>query len=116
MIKKDFLKLIQSYLEIQNFLDKLEDLKIFVEHESLMTGVDELLFYSIQNEYGENGLDWTTWWLFELPLIKECSKEHDDTIYAKEEDGTPIKLDTLDDLYTFLEQLKKDNAQNNLRS
>lgn len=103
MTKEDFLKFVDSCNNIYSFHDRLSDIGIEIKNGEYSTSIEDIIYFIIKREYGESGLDWFTWWLYELPMLKnKNSKEH----YAIEADGTPIILDTPEQLYDFLEKNK----------
>lgn len=108
MKKEDFLKIVDLYNNIYSFHDRLSDIGIEIKNCKYSNSIEYIIYFIIKTEYGENGLDWFTWWLYELPILKnKNSKEY----YATEADGTPIILDTPEQLYDFLEKNKMENEQ-----
>lgn len=105
MTKKDFCEIIDSCNTIYDYHGKLTEVGIDITNRKYLNSIDYFIYYIINNEYGENGWDWFSWWLYELPSLKrKDSKES----YATEADGTPIILDTPEQLYDFLEKNKND--------
>lgn len=104
MVFEDFKKHIEAIQFIDNYRSKLYELGIDVENKELDSAVNTLAFGWVLDLYGEEGHDWVTWWLYELPGLKKRHGERE--AFAYNPDGSPINLDTIDDLYKFLEELK----------
>lgn len=106
MTRDDFKKIIDNTNAISDFNKKLYDLGINVENEIVYTTVEHLTEILIRETFGNDAYDWFEWWMYELPFLKgEMHKKP----YARKADGTPIVLDTADDLYDFLVTLKEEN-------
>lgn len=103
MITKDvFLKIVEINQRNDSNTDLLRNIGIYIIDSPFNEDLYFLTNYIISKEYNKEGLDWFSWWLYELPMMKEKhdSKEH----FAYNEDGTPIILDTPEQLYEFLEE------------
>lgn len=96
--RKDFKELIESSQKILEFFDNCHKAGIDI-HDSIRDNIDHIEYLLIKENFGEDGYGWFTWWMYELPSLK---KSNPDDNHAFENDGTPIKLDTVDDLYNFL--------------
>ena len=68
----------------------------------------------MKENFGEDGFGWFLWWKYELPSLKKTNPNDN---HAFNNDGTPIKLDTVDDLYDFLlENYSNKNGENKYNS
>lgn len=105
MTKKDFCEIIDSCNTIYDYHEKLTEVGIDITNRKYLNSIDYFIYYIINNEYGKNGWDWFSWWLYELPSLKRKTPKES---YATEADGTPIILDTPEQLYDFLEKNKND--------
>lgn len=105
MTKQEFLEVIDSINTIYSFKDNLYKIGVEIKDKELINSIEYLIYFIIKKEYGDSGLDWFYWWLYEFPSLKRKDlKEY----YATEADGTPIILDTPEDLYNFLEKNKSE--------
>lgn len=105
MTKKEFCEIVDSYNNICTFHDKIMENGIEFTNNKYITSIEYLIYFIIKKEYGANGWDWFSWWFYELPCLKR--KELKES-YASESDGTPIIIDTPEQLYEFLEKNKND--------
>lgn len=101
MIKEDFLKVIEINQRNDSNTDLLRSIGVCIIDSTFNEDLFFLTNYILSKEYNKEGLDWVSWWLYELPMMKgkHDSSEH----FAYNEDGTPIILDTPEQLYEFLE-------------
>ena len=101
MKKSDFIKIINIIEENNKCCDDLNKLGIQIDNFILWENSGVLYDYILEKEYTEEGIDWIFWWLYDYPKLKEkeSNKPH-----AWDKDGNPIKLDSIDDLYYFLEK------------
>ena len=101
MKKTDFIKIINIIEENNKCSDDLNKLGIQIEDLILRENACVLYEYILEKEYTGEGLDWIFWWLYDYPELKEKepNKHH-----AWDKDNNPIKLDSIDDLYYFLEK------------
>lgn len=88
-----FIKLVQSY---NNNFDKLYELKVDLVNSFLFEDFGILSDLYLDSNYTEEGKDWINWWLFEKPIDNED--------HAFDEEGNPIKLETIEELYEFVKQ------------
>lgn len=102
---EDFLKIINICEESDINSTILNNIGINISDSYITESIDYLISFIIKNEYGQDGYDWFNWWCYELPSLKE---KYPNDIHAKECDGTPIILDTPEQLYNFLEKLKNE--------
>lgn len=98
--RKDFKDLIDSCQKITEFFENANKAGISIKDE-VRDNIGHIEYLIIKENFGENGYDWFNWWMYELPSVRKKEvKEY----YASEADGTPIILDTPDQLYDFLLQ------------
>lgn len=100
--KEDFLKIVEINQRNDSNTDLLRTIGIYIIDSPFNEDLYFLTNYILNKEYNKEGLDWISWWLYDLPMIKEKhdSEEH----FAYNADGTPIILDTPEQLYEFLEE------------
>lgn len=109
MNKVTFLKLLNLVSNIENYLDKLENLGIITESPIINE------FYSfidsvIIDSYGLEGLQWVQWWIYEK------SKNPELKAYETDENGERIEIiKTVDELYEYLEIKNNVNLNRNER-
>lgn len=103
MTKKEFCEIIDSCNTIYNFHDKLMEIGINITNRNYLSSIEYFIYFIINHDYGKDGWDWFYWWLYELPSLKRKDLKES---YATEADGTPIILDTPEQLYEFLEKIK----------
>lgn len=114
MTKERFKELIHLMLEHNEFYDKLYDLGIdainckYLETAGIF--FDELM----KSEFGEDGLDLVSWWLYEDVdhKIYESTEETKEWYYPGEEiHGKVIAdLNNIDDLYDYLTKGGRDEV------
>lgn len=91
--KEQFLKSLEVARKRSEFIDKLYDLHIdILECED---GFDDIFALFTKAVFTEEGEDWYYWYLYEKPSLRG-------EINAWEADGTPIILDTDEDLWNYL--------------
>lgn len=111
--KKDFKEFVESSQKITEFFDNCYKIGIDI-HDKVRDNIGHIEYLLIKENFGEDGFGWFLWWKYELPSLKK-SKPNDN--HAFESDGTPIKLDTVDDLYDFLlENYSNKNGENKYNS
>ena len=103
--RKDFKDLVDSCQKIREFFENANKVGIHVKDE-LINNIGNLEYMVIKQNFGDDGYDWFNWWMYELPSLRKMVMKES---YASEADGTPIILDTVDQLYDFL-------LQNNIES
>lgn len=110
--KKDFKEFVESSQKITEFFDNCY--KIGIDIHKVRDNIGHIEYLLIKENFGEDGYGWFTWWMYDLPSLKKSSPNDN---HAFESDGTPIKLDTVDDLYDFLlENYSNKNGENKYNS
>ena len=99
--KGEFIKLINNYKEFQNYVDKVVELKIDLINSLFHEYPCKLFDWVIRNHFDEDGEDWISYYLYDLPNL-EPNKEH---VFDK--DGNPIPLENLDDLWNLVKDNRK---------
>lgn len=98
MNKVTFLKLLNLVSDIENYLEKLEQLGITITENPLTDEVYSSINAVIMDAYGLDGLKWVEWWIYEK------SKNPELKAYEIDEDGEQIEIiRTVDELYDYLE-------------
>ena len=98
--KKDFIKLIEGIQGFSKYLDKLDDLKVYVIESELHEYPYRLFDFIIGQAFDEDGEDWINYYLYELPSLGEG-----DHVFGK--DGTVIPLKNIDDLWELVKDYRK---------
>jgi len=98
--REKFKDLVYKMLGINEFYDKLYELGIDITECKYMDAAgiffDELMIH----EFGEDGMDLISWWLYE---------DVDHVLYEDESEGKPVAdLNNIDDLYTYLTEGGRD--------
>lgn len=93
MTREQFKKYIRKVEEVSEFSGKLSDLGVEILNCKELFYVDEIFSAWVKSDFGEEGEDLVSWWLYE---------DVDKILYK--EDGGEISLEDIDDLYTFLEK------------
>lgn len=101
MIKSDFIKIINIIEENNKCSDDLNKLGIQIDNFILWENACVLYEYILEKEYIGEGIDWIFWWLYDYPQLKE---KEPNKPHAWDKNNNPIKLDSIDDLYYFLEK------------
>lgn len=96
--KKGFKEFVESSQKITEFFDNCYKIGIGI-HDKVRDNIGHIEYLLIKENFGEDGYGWFTWWMYDLPSLKKSSPNDN---HAFNSDGTPIKLDTVDDLYDFL--------------
>lgn len=107
MTREDFHDFVDSCQTIDTFIEKLNEIGLEFRNNEVVHSILHIQYLVICRDYGVDGLDWFSWWMYELPALKK--KELKES-YASEPDGTPIILDTVDQMYDFLENIKTNNG------
>ena len=98
MNKVTFLKLLNLVSDIENYLEKLEQLGITITENPLTDEIYSSINAVIMDAYGLDGLKWVEWWIYEK------SKNPELKAYEIDEDGEQIEIiRTVDELYDYLE-------------
>ena len=115
MTKERFKDLVYKMLEHNEFYDKLYDLGIdainckYLEFAGIF--FDELM----RNEFGEDGLDLISWWLYEdvdHKLYAPCVEQREYYYPGEEIHGEVIAdLNNIDDLYDYLAEGGRDGVE-----
>jgi hypothetical protein len=103
MNKELFLDIIKINQDIDNEISSLSKLGIDIIDNKIVSNIYKLINSIIKNEYGKTGDDWYSWWICELPSLKE---KHPEQPHAWDKNNNPIVLDTPEQFYEFLENLK----------
>ena len=112
MTKEKFKELMYKIQEYNEFLDKLLELGIDIYNSKFAYYADEFFDDIMRNEFGDDGMDLISWWLYED--VDHKIYEHDDNLkewyYPEEEiEGKVIAdLNDIDALYDYLTQDKKE--------
>lgn len=93
LTKEQFLKSLKIARDRSTFIDKLYALNVDIIE--CQDGFDEMFDLFIKTTFTEEGQDWYSWYLYEKPMLKG-------EVNAWEADGTPIILDTDEDLWEYL--------------
>jgi hypothetical protein len=101
MTKEVFTKIISSIQDIIKMTNQLSKIGVIISNSPIYDNTLFLCEYIFEKEYGKEGLEWINWFLYDLPEVKTHSKNKH---HAFDENGNSITLDTMDDLYDFLEK------------
>ena len=71
-----------------------------IEYSDLYHGIITELFKEI---FTDEGWDWIAYYLYEIPMFRGVFSDGKD-YYATEEDGTPIYLRNVEELYSYLQK------------
>ena len=92
MTREQFKKYIREIEEIAELSDKLADFGIETIECKELFRAEEIFFAWLEQDFGKNGADLVSWWLYEdVPKV----------IY--EPDGSETNLENIDDLYSYVE-------------
>ena len=106
MEQSRFNEIIETCNKMSEFIDKLYELKIDIINTPLFEYFNTMESICIKNEYGDEGYDWFSWFLYE-----KMSSKNPDEMKAWDADGNEICA-TAEDLYTFLEENYAKNLDN----
>lgn len=106
MKKEAFNNIIKISNNISNYTDKLYDLKIDITNSPFFYDFNTLEAICIKNEYGDEGFDWYSWFMYEKMYSK-----NPDSLKAYDENGNEI-LRNIDELYHYLEKNYSKNLDN----
>lgn len=93
LTKEQFFELIKKVLEFDRITDKLHDLNIQIF--DAFPQVHELEDLFINSFLTKEGADWYYWYMYEAPTLGEGP-------HAWEKDGTPIIMDSPEDLWNYI--------------
>ena len=74
MLYSDFKNVLDAVREIDKFIDQAQKLGINMVDSPLFDNLSVLLKVSMTEAYTENGYDWVSWYLYELPMLKNTVK------------------------------------------
>lgn len=100
MTKNEFIKVITSIQNLNKTANQLSKIGVIITNSPIYDSMSFLSDYIFKKEYGEEGLGWVNWFLYDLPEVKRYSN---DKHHAYDSNGIPIILNTITDLYNFLE-------------
>lgn len=99
MKKITFLKLLDLISNVGKDTEKLEELGIDVCESTLVNGMCELFDSVMEDTYGQQGLEWVQWWVYEK------SRNPDLQAFETDEDGVQTEIiRSVDELYEYLEE------------
>lgn len=93
LTKENFLKFIELIKEFDKTAEKFQDLHIQIY--MAFPQVDDLENLFINSFLTKEGADWYYWYMYEAPTLGEGQ-------HAWEEDGTPIIMDSPEDLWNYI--------------
>lgn len=109
MKKETFLAVLGYMDEIDKFVDTLNEAGLEFFDTKCFDSICRIERILFENEYGTNGYEWIEWYLYDLPELKE---KYPDQTFASEQDGTPIILNSREDLYEYLEKNYRNDTDN----
>lgn len=104
MLYNDFKNVLDAVREIDKFIDQAQKLGIDMVDSPLFDNLSVLLKVSMTEAYTENGYDWVSWYLYELPMLKQHRKEGEKEEYAWDENKKPIDMSSDEALWKYLEK------------
>lgn len=93
--KNEFIKLIEDFQKYTEIFSKLYELKIDIINSDLHEYPCKLFDYIINISFNNNGQDWISYYLYEIPFLGGNPK-------IKDENGKEISLENLDDLWNLI--------------
>ena len=105
---EDFKQMYDDAKEIDGIVDKLYDLGVDIVDSRLMEIAHETQNRLVRALYGDAGLDWFNWYVYERPMAV-AGKEQGSPA-AWDEDGNPM-LNNLSELHAYLEELGADTGE-----
>lgn len=93
--KNEFMKLIEDFQKYTEIFSKLYELKIDIINSDLHEYPCKLFEYIINKSFNENGQDWISYYLYEIPFLGRNPK-------IKDENGKEIPLENLDNLWNLI--------------
>lgn len=99
MKKVTFLKLLDLISNVGKDTEKLEELGIDVCESTLVNGMCELFDAVMEDAYGQEGLEWIQWWVYEKSRNPELKA------FETDEHGNEVEIiRSADELYEYLEE------------
>lgn len=99
MKKVTFLKLLSLISNVGKDTEKLEELGIDVCESTLVNGMCELFDTVMEDAYGQGGLEWVQWWVYEKSRNPELKA------FETDEHGNDVEIiHNVDELYEYLEE------------
>lgn len=99
MNRTTFLELLSLVEDVNKFIDKLEELGIDICENPLVSSVYKLFDTIISDSYGQEGLEWVQWWVYEKSNNPELKA------YETDEQGNEVEIiRNVDELYNYLEK------------
>lgn len=99
MNKITFLKLLDLITNVNKDAETLENLGIDISECSLIVGMCEMFDTIIEEEYGQEGLDWVQWWIYEKASNPDLKS------FETNEEGEQVEIvRNVDELYDYLEK------------
>lgn len=91
--KEQFLESLKAFRKKETFIDSL--FKLNIDTTECPDGFDELAYLFEQLAFTEEGREWYSWYLYELPSFPK------DKPHAWDEKGDPIILNNDEELWDF---------------
>ena len=91
MTREQFKEYLRYIEDINEFTGKLSEIGIETIDCPQVLYAEDIFFAWLSSEFGENGADVVSWWLYE---------ETEKVLFN--EDGTSINVEGIDDLYMYL--------------
>lgn len=102
MKKETFDKIIESIKKIDEFNDQLCEAGLEFYNTECYDAICSIQNIMFEQEYGKEGRETIDWFLYELPEFRKKYPEDKDVLW--DEENNPIPMETLDNLYDFLEK------------
>ena len=103
MTKEKFKDLVYQMLEYSELYDKLYELGIDIINCKYLNTAGVFFDEIMKKEFGEDGLDLISWWMYE---------DGDHKIYEGNSEDVIADLNNIDDLYVYLTEGGRDGIAN----
>ena len=111
MVYEKFKEVLDAIRNVDDFIDKAYKMGIDMIDSPLYSAFPTIYKPLFEKEFGEDGMEWIEWYLYELPMLREFDekqegkkKEKEVEKYAKDSNGDPIDVSSDEAFYEFLKK------------
>ena len=106
MVYEKFKEVLDAIRKADDFMDNAKSIGIDMIDSPIYNVLPSLYGPLFTKEFGEEGMEWIEWYLYELPMVRKIKKknEEENEPYATNADGSPIDVSSDEAFYEFLKK------------